>query len=115
MRYAGAPKANPNSTANATMPIGCYDEVIVPHVKSNVASEVPEELKLTFTDTGGSNGSDLVQWKVNDVPMLINFETPTLEQVFTGFTGNETWGKQANVIQVGSSNNSVSPFLDTMK
>lgn len=70
--------------------------------------ELPEELKLTFTDTGGFNGSDLVQWKVNDVPMLIDLDTPTLQTVLDGFTGNETWGKAENVIEVGDKGHAVS-------
>lgn len=40
--------------------------------------------------------------------MLVNFDTPTLQTVLNGFTGNETWGKTENVIQVGSSGHSVS-------
>ncbi|KAF1364497.1 laccase [Lizonia empirigonia] len=106
IHYAGAENAYPNSTAAAPLPAGCYDEVIVPYVKTNVPQDVPEELKLTFTDTGGKNGSDLVQWRVNDVPMLVNFDTPTLQAVLNGFTGNEKWGKTENVIQVGSSGHS---------
>ncbi|KAL1651517.1 laccase, multicopper oxidase, benzenediol:oxygen oxidorectuctase [Didymella pomorum] len=101
IRYAGADKANPNSTAAAPLPAGCYDEPITPYVKTQVPQELPEELKLTFTDTGGFNESDLVQWKVNDVPMLIDFDQPTLQTVFDGFSGNETWGKAENVIEVG--------------
>lgn len=69
--------------------------------------EVPEELKLTFTDTGGFNNSDLVQWKVNDVPMLIDFDKPTLQTVVEGFTGNQTWGKAENVIEVGDKGHAV--------
>lgn len=108
IRYAGAEDANPNSTAAAPLPAGCYDEPIVPYVKTNIPQNLPEELKLTFTDTGGSNGSDLVQWKVNDVPMLIDLDKPTLQTVFEGFTGNQTWGKTENVIEVGNKGHAVS-------
>lgn len=108
IRYAGAEDANPNSTAAAPLPAGCYDEPIVPYVKTHIPQDVPEELKLTFTDTGGFNGSDLVQWKVNDVPMLIDFDKPTLQTVFEGFTGNSTWGKAENVFEVGDKWHAVS-------
>jgi FtsP/CotA-like multicopper oxidase with cupredoxin domain len=103
IRYAGAENSNPNSTAAAPLPTGCYDEVIVPYVKTTVPQQLPQELELTFTDTGGPNGSDLVQWLVNDVPMLIDFDTPTLQTIFQGFTGNQTWGKTENVFEVGQS------------
>jgi hypothetical protein len=109
IRYAGAENSNPNSTAAAPLPTGCYDEVIVPYVKTTVPQQLPQELELTFTDTGGPNGSDLVQWLVNDVPMLIDFDTPTLQTIFQGFTGNQTWGKTENVFEVGQSH-SVSHF-----
>lgn len=108
IRYAGADNVNPNSTASEPLPAGCYDESIVPYVKTKVPQELPEELKLTFTDTGGFNGSDLVQWKINDVPMLIDFDKPTLQTVFEGFTGNQTWGRTENVFEVGNRGHAVS-------
>jgi len=102
IRYAGADNVNPDSIAAEPLPAGCYDETVVPYVKTKVPQELPEELKLTFTDTGGFNGSDLVQWKLNDVPMLIDFNKPTLQTVFEGFTGNQTWGRTENVFEVGN-------------
>lgn len=108
IRYAGADNVNPDSTAAEPLPAGCYDETIVPYVKTKVPQELPEELKLTFTDTGGFNGSDLVQWKLNDVPMLIDFNKPTLQTVFEGFTGNQTWGRTENVFEVGNKGHAVS-------
>lgn len=62
-------------------------------------------MKLTFTDTGGFNGSDLVQWKINDVPMLIDLDKPTLQSIFEG---NQTWNKAQNVIEVGDKGHAVS-------
>lgn len=108
IRYAGADDARPNSTAAAPLPAGCYDEVIVPYAKTNVPQQLPEELKLTFTDTGGPNGSDLVRWLVNDVPMLIDLDKPTLQTVFDGFTGNQTWGKGEAVYELGDKGHAVS-------
>lgn len=40
--------------------------------------------------------------------MLIDFDKPTLQTVFEGFTGNETWGRTENVIEVGDTGHAVS-------
>ncbi|KAH7406828.1 multicopper oxidase-domain-containing protein [Phaeosphaeria sp. MPI-PUGE-AT-0046c] len=98
-RYAGAGSGDPNSTAAAPLPTGCYDEQVVPYVKTTVPQKMPEGLSFGFTDTAGSG--DLVQWLVNDVPMLVDLEYPTLQHVADG---NLTFDKARNVIKVGSKN-----------
>lgn len=102
-RYAGAGSGDPNSTAAAPLPTGCYDEQVVPYVKTTVPQKKPEGLSFGFTDTAGSG--DLVQWLVDDVPMLVDLEYPTLQHVADG---NLTFEKARNVISVGEKN-SVSP------
>lgn len=46
--------------------------------------------------------------------MLVDFDKPTLQTVFDGFTGNETWGKTDNVFEVGDNGHAVSllPILE---
>ncbi|KAF1914550.1 multicopper oxidase-domain-containing protein [Ampelomyces quisqualis] len=95
-RYAGAGSAEPNSTAATPLPTGCYDEQVVPYVKTTVPQNTPDRLSLGFTDTAGSG--DLVQWLVNDVPMLVDLGYPTLQHVVDG---NDTFAKARNVFKVG--------------
>jgi len=95
-RYAGAGSGEPNSTAAAPLPTGCYDEQVVPYVKTTVPQNTPDKLTTGFTDTAGSG--DLVQWLVNDVPMLIDLEYPTLQHVVDG---NDTFATARNVFKVG--------------
>jgi hypothetical protein len=94
-RYAGAEIANPDSAANVTLPTGCYDENFVPWVKTEVPQDLPKELEVGFTATAGSG--NLVQWLVNGIPMLIDFDRPTLQAVSEG---NSTWtpGEQVFII-----------------
>lgn len=90
---------NPNSTASAPLPNGCYDETIVPFVKTQVPQDTPEELSLNFTTTWG--GGNLVQWLVDGSPMLVDLEHPTLENVIDG---NTTFAKQRHIYEVGEKN-----------
>ncbi|KAF2841786.1 multicopper oxidase [Patellaria atrata CBS 101060] len=78
--YVGAEEGEP--TSEGTLPSGCYDEVIIPYVKSTVPKGDIEELELTFNGTG-ANGP-LVQWFINDSQMKINWERPTLQYVVDG-------------------------------
>lgn len=98
IRYAGAKEAIPgNSSSPVVLPTGCYDEAnIVPYVKTTVPREVPEKMKVGFTNTAG--GGNLVQWLVNGSPMLIDFDYPTLQSVIDG---NDTFGSQRQVFTVG--------------
>lgn len=108
-RYAGAGSGDPNSTAAAPLSSGCYDEQVVPYVKTTVPQKKPEGLSFGFTDTAGSG--DLVQWLVNDVPMLVDLEYPTLQHVADG---NLSFAKARNVITVGSKNSvSLTPLFHT--
>jgi hypothetical protein len=78
---------------------GCYDEAIVPYVKTTVPQDVPEEMKIGFTNTAGSG--NLVQWTVNGTPMLIDFNQPTLQSVADGVSN---FSIAENVFQVGEKN-----------
>jgi hypothetical protein len=98
-RYAGAGSGDPNSTAAAPLPTGCYDEEITPYVKTTVPQSLPEEMKVGFTNTAGSG--NLVQWLVNGSPMLIDLEYPTLQHVIDA---NDTFATQRNVFKVGEKN-----------
>jgi hypothetical protein len=95
-RYAGAASDEPNSTAAAPLPTGCYDESVTPYVKTTVPQKLPEEMKVGFTNTAGSG--NLVQWLVNDSPMLIDLAYPTLQHIIDG---NDTFDSQRNVFKVG--------------
>lgn len=95
-RYDGAGPGDPNSTASAPLTTGCYDETVVPYVKTDVPAEVPEELKVGFTNTAGSG--NLVQWLVNGVPMVIDFDYPTLQHVLDD---NDTFPANRHVFEVG--------------
>jgi hypothetical protein len=81
------------------LPTGCYDEQVTPYVKTNVPQEVPEELKVGFTNTAGSG--NLVQWLVDGEPMLIDLDYPTLQHVADG---NDSFAAQRNVLRVGEKN-----------
>jgi hypothetical protein len=98
-RYAGAGSGDPNSTATAPLTTGCYDETVVPYVKTNVPQDVPEEMKVGFTNTAGSG--NLVQWTVNGTPMLVDLNRPTLQSVSDG---NTNFSTQEHVFQVGEKN-----------
>jgi hypothetical protein len=98
-RYAGAESGDPNSTATAPLTRGCYDEAIVPHVKTNVPQDVPEEMKVGFTHTAGSG--NLVQWTINGTPMTVNLRQPTLQSVADGVSNFST---SQHVFQVGEKN-----------
>jgi len=98
-RYAGAGSGDPNSTAAAPLPTGCYDEAVVPYVKTSVPQEVPEELKVGFTNTAGSG--NLVQWLVNGIPMDVELDYPTLQHVADG---NDTFAASRHVFKVGEKN-----------
>ncbi|KAF2033923.1 hypothetical protein EK21DRAFT_97740 [Setomelanomma holmii] len=98
-RYDGAGSGDPNSTATAPLSTGCNDEVVVPYVKTDVPQEVPESLKVAFTNTAGSG--NLVQWLVNGVPMVIDLDQPTLQKVLDG---NETFAAGRHVLDVGEKN-----------
>lgn len=104
--YAGAPSGNPNSTAAAPLPTGCFDETnIVPFVKTQVPQELPEQITLGFTNTAAN--SNLVQWLIDGTPMLIDFTRPTLQQVIDG---NDTFNKAENVFAVGEANKVCSQY-----
>jgi len=98
-RYAGAPSVNPNSTAAAPLPTGCYDEKVVPYVKTQVPQDVPDEMKVGFTTTFG--GGNLVQWLVNDIPIAVDLEYPTLQSVSDK---NLTFDPSRHVFKVGEKN-----------
>ena len=98
-RYAGAGSGNPNSTAAAPLPTGCYDEQIVPYVKTQVPQDTPEKLEVGFTDTAGSG--NLVQWLVNNSSMLVDLQYPTLQAVADG---NNTFAAKKHVLTVGEKN-----------
>jgi hypothetical protein len=98
-QYAGAGSGFPNSTAAVPLTTGCYDEAIVPYVKTTVPQEVPEEMKVGFTNTAGSG--NLVQWLVNGVPMDVDLDYPTLQHVADG---NDTFAPNRHVFKVGEKN-----------
>jgi hypothetical protein len=98
-RYDGAGSGDPNSTAAVPLTTGCYDETVVPYVKTTVPQEVPEDLKVGFTNTAGSG--NLVQWLVNSTPMEIDLEYPTLAHVADG---NDTFATARHVFTVGEKN-----------
>ncbi|KAF2266486.1 laccase [Lojkania enalia] len=94
--YEGAHSGAPNSTG-ITLPLGCYDEEnIVPWVKTQVPQDVPEEIKLGFTNS--LFGPGLVQWLVDENPMLVDFNKPTLQYVLED---NITYTERMNVYPVG--------------
>ncbi|KAI8932752.1 hypothetical protein NX059_010242 [Plenodomus lindquistii] len=83
-RYAGAGSGEPNSTADAPLPVGCDDEQnIVAWVPTTVPQNTPKELVAGFnpnyTDVTHSNG--VVQWLINGLPMAVDLEHPTLQSV----------------------------------
>lgn len=98
-RYAGAGSGDPNSTAAAPLPTGCYDEQVVPYVKTQVPQDTPKELELSFTDTAGSG--NLVQWHINGSAMLVDLAYPTLQHVFDG---NNNFTTKQHVLTVGEKN-----------
>jgi hypothetical protein len=96
-RYAGAGSGDPNSTAAAPLPTGCYDEQnVVPYAKTQVPQDTPDALELTFTDTAGSG--NLVQWHINGSAMLVDLAYPTLQAVFDG---NDEFSANKHVLEVG--------------
>lgn len=110
-RYAGALSGNPTSTASQPLPTGCYDETnIVPFVDTQVPQEMPEQLTVGFTNTAGSG--NLIQWLIDGSPMLIDFNRPTLSQVFDG---NDTFNAQENLYSVGEANKVSHPITPTCR
>ena len=105
-RYAGAASGEPNSTAAAPLPTGCYDEAVTPYVKTTVPQKLPEEMKVGFTNTAGSG--NLVQWLVNGSPMLIDLAYPTLRHIIDG---NDTFDSQRNVFKVGEKDQVRTSFI----
>lgn len=97
-RYDGCEEVDPkNATAAVPLPVGCDDEAtIVPHQKTTVPAEVPEELKVNFTNT--AFGPGLVQWLIDGVPMLVDLDYPTLQAVADG---NDTFAANRHVFEVG--------------
>ncbi|KAJ4373225.1 laccase, multicopper oxidase, benzenediol:oxygen oxidorectuctase [Neocucurbitaria cava] len=99
-RYAGAKAENPSNSSGVALPTGCYDETnIVPHQKTTVPQQMPEELKVGFTDTAG-NGN-LVQWLVNGTAMTVDLDHPTLQGVVDG---NSSFAASRHVLSVGAKN-----------
>lgn len=97
--YVGAPSGNPTSNG-IILPTGCYDETTVtPYVKTNVPSNTPTDLEITFTQTASQG--NLVQWLINSSAILINWEKPTLQYVIDG---NTSYPKSDNVITIGTAN-----------
>lgn len=96
-RYDGCEEVDPkNATAAVPLPVGCDDEAtIVPHQKTTVPAEVPEELKVNFTNT--AFGPGLVQWLIDGVPMLVDLDYPTLQAVADG---NDTFAANRHVFEV---------------
>ncbi|KAF2492158.1 hypothetical protein BU16DRAFT_105279 [Lophium mytilinum] len=95
--YVGAPAGNPNSSG-ITLPTGCGDETnVVPYVKTNVPSQLPKKLGLTFSQTAAKN--NLVQWLINSTAILIDWEKPTLQYVIDG---NTSFPATDNVYTVGA-------------
>ncbi|KAF2120016.1 laccase [Lophiotrema nucula] len=98
-RYEGAPTVNPNSTGPA-LPTGCHDqEGIVPYVKTTIPQGQPDELKLNFSQTAALG--NLVQWSINDSPLLVDYSYPTLQHVLSD---NDTFAGHQNVYTVGEKN-----------
>ncbi|KAH8727984.1 multicopper oxidase-domain-containing protein [Phaeosphaeriaceae sp. PMI808] len=95
-RYDGAGSGNPNSTAAADLPSGCYDEKVVPYLKTEIPQEKPKNIDVKFTNTAGSG--NLIQWLVNGVPMRIDLDYPTLQSVADN---NQTFAKERLVLEVG--------------
>lgn len=96
-RYKSAQIANPNSTAETTLPKGCYDETnLVPYVKTMVPQNVPKELKVQFNNTAGSG--NMVQWQVNGMPIVADINRPTLKSVADR---NTTFSSRNHVFTVG--------------
>ena len=83
------------------LPSGCYDQPdIVPYAKTTIPQSLPESLSLGFnpnytTDVSQSRG--LVQWLVNDTPMAVDLQVPTLQSVLDG---NVTTGTNSHVFKV---------------
>jgi hypothetical protein len=101
-RYAGAPIMEPNTTG--TLPQGCYDEDVVPYAKTTVPQKMPAQLSVGFNSNWTSDvtqNQGLVQWLVNDVPMAVDLEVPTLQSVLDG---NVTYGNNRHVFAVDTSN-----------
>jgi hypothetical protein len=71
----------------------------VPYVKTTVPQDVPEEMKVGFTNTAGSG--NLVQWTVNGTPMYVDLGKPTLQSVADGVSN---FSVAEHVFQVGEKN-----------
>ncbi|KAF2736345.1 laccase [Polyplosphaeria fusca] len=95
-QYEGATSGSPNSTG-ALLPTGCHDqEGIVPYAKTSIPQDVPENLRLNFTQTAAKN--NLVQWLINDSSFKVNYMKPTLQSIVEG---NTTFSPDMNVYDVG--------------
>ncbi len=78
--YIGAPSGNPTSTSSG-LSTGCSDVTgLVPKLSLNVNPPLnpPTELDLTLDVTAG------VFWKVNGVPINIDWSNPTLNYILNG-------------------------------
>jgi hypothetical protein len=56
---------------------------------------MPKNIGLNFTNTAVAD--NLVQWLVDGIPLQIDLDKPTLQTVFDGFEGNETWNPSERV------------------
>ncbi|KAK2752108.1 hypothetical protein FQN55_007996 [Onygenales sp. PD_40] len=105
-RYEGADQtANPTSVASPYSQ-DCDDETgLVPYVKVDVPSEhfvqQAKDLNVTFDRQVGSNGENIVHWKINGSPIETDWEYPTLQYVLDG---NTSYPSKLNLIELPQAN-----------
>ncbi|KZF22459.1 multicopper oxidase [Xylona heveae TC161] len=109
VRYDSSSTADPTTTAY-DMPNDCNDEPaasLVPYVALNVGPDSsPEDLNVTSFFTS----DNLFRWAINNVSMALNWQNPTLLQVYDGvsnFTANES------VVEVNGVNEWVYTVIET--
>jgi FtsP/CotA-like multicopper oxidase with cupredoxin domain len=98
--YEGAPDTNPTSEATE-FDDSCQDEkTLVPIVTKAVPTTgFADDVKSLVADLSGgvnSHGDYIVHWRINGVPIEIDWDVPTLQYVADG---NTSYPTELNVIQ----------------
>ncbi|KAF1983858.1 multicopper oxidase [Aulographum hederae CBS 113979] len=98
--YEGAPEGEP--TSSGSVPSGCYDEVVVPYVKTTVlGNSVPHNIQLGFNRS--SADGNLVKWLIDGTPMKTDWKRPTLQSVYGGHVGN--FSQKTHVYEINTAPN----------
>lgn len=82
VRYDIASTKFPNSTSTVEVPTSCHDEPLeslVPHLKLNVTNIAGTTIEMLRVQL---NRDAVFQWTINSTSLIIDWENPTLQQVF---------------------------------